>query len=802
MASLVQGFEYDIFISYRQKDNKGDKWVSEFVESLKTELDSTFKENISVFFDVNPHDGLLETYDVDASLKKKLKCLVFIPIISRTYCDPNSFAWEHEFKTFASQALSDRFGLKINLPNGHVMNRILPVRIHDIDSDDIKLCESIIGGALRGVEFVYKTSGVNRPLRATEEHAHDNFNKTYYRDQINKVANAIREIISALKKTDLHNPVTQEINITVKKNRSKKTIYFVPIMAVSILLLLYFLIPSASSSTENLEKNIAVIPFEKWFTNKDYLYLGDALASQINSALRAVSAFNVISFNSTRHYQIPNIPKTRVIGKECGANIIVQGSVELLNTDKDVSINVQLINATNEKTIWEKYFNGELDSLQSIRSKIIFGIAEVLKVKLTQDETEHIQSDVTKSSNAYKNFLSGNYQAEASALAIMGKNYQDSTSYELAIKMYDKAIKYDSLFAMAYARRALSRSLAALSGYLRDKINSEKCRDDAEKAIKLDPKLAEAYNAFGLYYYSYKADFQNALDFFKKSSELDPGNWQPLFYSAVVYRRMGEWSKSQALMTKVLKHNPQDALVLTNIGMSYCYLKIYDTAVFYNNEAIKIMPNWNSPYINKYYSVLLGTGDIREVRSLIDTAVKYTGDRFHKEKVMLDIYDRNFNAALFKTELSEQDDFENQGEKLLLYGTIYEYLKRNDLAKSYYDSALVFFEKRLKTIETFSYYIQRGYAYAGLKDYQKAIKSARKGIDLIDNQMSKSYYLISLAEIYIKCGDFKNGIKILDELLKNPSMMSVNLLLLDPVWDPVKNDPEFSMLLNKYSKNE
>ena len=72
MASLIPGYEYDIFISYRQKDNKGDRWVSEFVDSLKTELESTFKEEISVYFDINPHDGLLEIHDLDAPLKVKL----------------------------------------------------------------------------------------------------------------------------------------------------------------------------------------------------------------------------------------------------------------------------------------------------------------------------------------------------------------------------------------------------------------------------------------------------------------------------------------------------------------------------------------------------------------------------------------------------------------------------------------------------------------------------------------------------------------------------------------------------------
>jgi hypothetical protein len=164
MSSIIEGYNYDIFISYRQKDNKGDRWVSEFVEALKTELESTFKEEISVYFDINPHDGLLETHDVDASLKEKLKCLVFIPIISRTYCDPKSFAWEHEFKAFLDQASHDKYGLMVKLPNGNVANRVLPVRIHDLDKNDIKFCESVLGGVLRGVEFIYKEPGINRSL--------------------------------------------------------------------------------------------------------------------------------------------------------------------------------------------------------------------------------------------------------------------------------------------------------------------------------------------------------------------------------------------------------------------------------------------------------------------------------------------------------------------------------------------------------------------------------------------------------------------------------------------------------------
>ena len=128
-------------------------------------------------------------------------------IISRTYCDPKSFAWEHEFKAFVEEASKDQFGIKVKLPNGNVVSRVLPVQIHELDAEDRKIIESELGGFLRGIEFIYKEPGVNRPLMANEDHPDNNLNKTFYRNQINKVANAVKDIITAIEhpgqKTDI-----------------------------------------------------------------------------------------------------------------------------------------------------------------------------------------------------------------------------------------------------------------------------------------------------------------------------------------------------------------------------------------------------------------------------------------------------------------------------------------------------------------------------------------------------------------------------------------------------------------------
>ena len=169
MPSLIPGYEYDIFISYRHKDNKYDGWVTTFVENLRRELESTFKDEISIYFDENPHDGLHENHDVDDSLRDKVRALIFIPVLSRTYCDENSFAWRKEFLAFRDFVLTDPLGFKIKLANANVTSRVLPIRIHDLDPEDVQLFEKETRSVLRPIDFIFKSSGVNRPLEPHDD---------------------------------------------------------------------------------------------------------------------------------------------------------------------------------------------------------------------------------------------------------------------------------------------------------------------------------------------------------------------------------------------------------------------------------------------------------------------------------------------------------------------------------------------------------------------------------------------------------------------------------------------------------
>ena len=464
MSSIINCYNYDIFISYRQKDNKYDGWVTEFVDNLKKELEATFKEEISVYFDINPHDGLLETHDVDASLKEKLKCLIFIPIISRTYCDPKSFAWEHEFKAFVEQASQDQFGLKIRLTNGNVANRVLPARIHDLDQEDIKLCESILGGVMRGVEFIYKEPGVNRSL-SPNDHDEKNLNNTNYRNQINKVALAIKEIILGFK-TDqpvfIRKPARRGEPDQIKgrereqgehekpaKLRKSKLLSGVAIIAVLIVTAIIAYpkifkknaLEKLRSSGERI--SVAVMPFQN-ITNDTSLNfwqngIQDNLITNLSNyseelIIRQPESINSLIQNKDLiEYASITLSVAGEISKKLDANLFIYGSIK--PDGSAIRLSAQLIDSKAKTVIKSFQITGKIEDMLHISDSLSVMVNRFLILsKLKGQVSNDIQNlAYTSSLEAYKYF-------------IYGENARRNTDNPTAINMYSQAIGKDSNF--------------------------------------------------------------------------------------------------------------------------------------------------------------------------------------------------------------------------------------------------------------------------------------------------------------------------------------------------------------------
>jgi len=524
MSSLIPGYEYDIFISYRQKDNKHDGWVTEFVDNLKGELESTFKEEISVYFDINPHDGLLETHDVDESLKDKLKCLVFIPIISRTYCDPKAFAWEHEFKTFVDQASKDQFGLKLKLPNGNVASRVLPISIYDLDPDDIKLCESVLGGILRGIDFIYAEPGVNRPLKPDDDEK-INLNKTKYRNQINKVGNAIKDIITAIRH---HEPKLEEVAqkayepVIIPRKSKKTTIIAVTIIALALIILGFIFIPKLFKPEEQLEKSIAVLPFVNLSNDPEQEYFSDGIVEAILNHLFKVGELKVISSTSTKRYKNTEL-SIKEIAKELGVSSILEGSVQKIGDN--VRITAQLIDAGTDVHLWSEIYDRHISDIFRIQSEVAQNVASELKTTLTAESRQQIRKNETENPEAYNLYLQGRFHMQK----------RNMEGFNRSIEYFQKAIAEDPDYSLAYAGLADVYFLIAWWDLMPKPEAYARSKEYAEEALHLDKDLAEAHTVLGGILYWNEWKWEEARKELQLAVELNP-NFVPAhqYYSELL----------------------------------------------------------------------------------------------------------------------------------------------------------------------------------------------------------------------------------------------------------------------------
>jgi tetratricopeptide (TPR) repeat protein/TolB-like protein len=605
MASLIPGYEYDIFISYRQKDNKGDRWVSEFVEALKNELESTFKEEISIYFDINPHDGLLETHDVDASLKEKLKCLVFIPILSRTYCDQKSFAWKNEFEAFTEQASKDQLGLKVKLPNGNIATRVLPVRIHDLDLDDIKLCESIIGGVLRDIEFIYKSEGVNRPLRSSEDKPYENLNNTFYRDQINKTALAIKEIILGLKgETDIsvaksteHRDQEREFYEYKKHPGLKKNKILIGAGMLTILIVAVLFIWPGLIGRNNLKRliakdgriPIAVMPFQNmtndttWNVWQDGVQsiLINTLSNSVELKVRQLETItNMLKSKGLTNYASLTPSVAGLISKKLETNVHIQGSIK--QSGKIMRLNAQLINTKTGEAFKSFQIEGTADSILSAIDSLSVKIQEFLLISVMKKE---LGFDIENN----EKYISGTSSSEAFRYYMYGakafRNGDMSAQREwllkaLALDSNFVAAIHDICYAYANEKKYKQAKQWCFKAYQkRDILNMfqrlEIDRTYADffetpneslkylRQMKEYDDLTSNYFMMGVEYFALE-QYDKAIPEFEKVLEKDfklySGPWWSSDYDWLVwaYYKTGQYKKGKKLLKESEKYYPDD----------------------------------------------------------------------------------------------------------------------------------------------------------------------------------------------------------------------------------------------------
>ncbi|HEX6890971.1 MAG TPA: tetratricopeptide repeat protein [Chryseolinea sp.] len=745
MSSLLPGYEYDIFISYRHNDNLSG-WVTEFVNALQEELAATVKKPLSIYFDKDPRDGLLETHNVDKSLEGKLKCLIFIPIISQTYCDTNSFAWKHEFCMFNKISQVDTYGRDIKLSNGNVASRILPIRIHDIDPEDKALLENELGGVLRAVEFIFRSPGVNRPLNTHEEHPQDNLNKTYYRDQTNKVANAVKELIHALHKTSHgHLQPSMVSPDLIHDSSTRRKVGWTAFTLLGVLLLgfVYFNWFYRGSLAPT-EKSIAVIPFKLIGSDQEGKYFAEGVADALINHLHGIQDLKVRSRTSVEKYA--GSEKTILeIGEELDVQYILEGSAQKYKDD--IRIIVQLINTKTDEHIWFKEYNEKFDDIFKVQSEIALNITSELNIKLADSQKQKVQKVPTQNTESWDLYLRGKeYQRDY-------WRYFKPADSKAAMNFYKHAIEKDPEFALAYVGFA-----SAGGGF----ISHDSIVLLLKTAIKLDPDLPDAYEHLGLHYLYNTREYDKAIEHIQKAIDRDS---RQNFLLSLGRAYAGKRNHVKALSS----YN----LAFKNERSEFYPMLLLETGVSY-----------------------LNIGDFVLAERFVEGALSYEPDNlgFLITMVQIQLHGGNYEG-MFQT-LNRSLSVRKENDELFLFLGTY-YLLKKDFAKSEKTYRQFFSREHRISFLTINEKMSFAHVLKKLGKDQEAASVVRQVRTVLEEARTQVGYELQYiqAKTFAFHGDNAKAVAILREW--EPRRGEQFWMIYDPLFESLRDDAEFKKLAEK-----
>jgi TolB-like protein/predicted metal-dependent HD superfamily phosphohydrolase len=531
--------------------------VTDFVEELKKELESTLKDNLSIYFDSNPHDGLLESHNVDKSLEGKLKAVILIPILSQIYCDTKSFAWQNEFCAFNKMALQDAIGRDVKLRDGNVASRILPITIHNLDSEDRALFETELNSKLRSIDFIFRSPGVNRPLRHTDNRQ-DNTNNLFYRDQINKVANAIKEIINAIKypgrAAESHTESSANENASDLSHDLK-----------------------SKPEQKLIDKSLAVLPFVSLSHDPSQEYFADAITENILIQLSGNAQLRVISRTSIMRYK-KTTKSAPEIAAELGVKFILEGSAQAHGNK--VRINVQLIDAIKDQPVWSKIFVESLDDIFEIQNTVAEIVSKELHTSIHGNPVVIAKEVPTKNREAYDLFLKGRHAF----------NQWSVDGYRTASDYFKQALEKDPEFKEAYSYLASSYS-ARMSW------NGDLSPQEAKNLIEIN--LNEAWKrgatdndyltkAFVEFFIN--KDFKTTEQLLLKGLELSPNNSMVLYTYSYLLNAMGRHYEAMRIVEKAKAIDPLTVAYFNYQFISLYLLGRYDESRDTLNESFQLYP--------------------------------------------------------------------------------------------------------------------------------------------------------------------------------------------------------------------
>jgi TolB-like protein/class 3 adenylate cyclase/cytochrome c-type biogenesis protein CcmH/NrfG len=575
----------------------------------------------------------------------------------------------------------------------------------------------------------------------------------------------------------------------------------VAVLAVGTFLFWHRHEPKTSAAALGIpEKSIAVMPFQNLSRDPDNAYFADGIQDEIRTRLSKIADLKVISRTSAQHYKSApeNLPE---IGRQLGVAHILEGSVQ--KSGDAVRVNVQLIKAANDSHLWADTFDRKLTDIFSVESEVAKAIAGQLQARLTGQEEQVIAAKPTDNVEAYDAYLRG--------LACSLRTQRTPANSLDAQKYLREAVQLDPKFALAWALLSYTDAVGYHTMNLQPTLAlREETRQAAETALTLQPALGEAVLAKGYYHYACLKDYDSAVRYLEQAHSLLPNNSRILQSLADVERTRGQWDRSDAYFNEAERLDPRDVLLLTQHALSLIVVRRFPEALRKLDQVLDITLDDVDASVIKA-TIAQAEGDLPRAAALLAPLHPNAHD-FGAWEI------RTYQAILerqpvpviprLKEILAEPDTafgFLN-GELRLWLGWAQEVAGDHAAAHETWRQTRSELEPFLKEQPQNSELIcVLALANMGLGNKADALALAERAMaanPIERDVVNGPFALEILARVAAQTGESDRAIAVLQKLLSTPyfgafttTPLTPALLQLDPMFDPLRNDPRFQKLV-------
>jgi len=572
------------------------------------------------------------------------------------------------------------------------------------------------------------------------------------------------------------------------------------ILAAAAFAYSFFFVASAPLANE---KSIAVLPFENRSEDKSNAYFTDGVQDEILTRLSKIRDLKVISRTSTQRYKNTSQNLSQ-IANQLGVANLLEGSVQ--KTNDQVRVNVQLIRAADDSHLWAETFDRRLTDIFSVESEVAKAIADQLRAHLSGREEQAIAARPTDNPEAYDAYLRG--------LAYTLKTGDTPANAIGAQKYLREAVRLDSKFALSWALLSYVDALGYLTLTLQPTVAlREETRQAAEIAFSLQPNLGEAVLAKGYYHYACLKDYDSAVRYFEQARQFLPNSSTIPQSLAYVARRRGQWDRSESYFKEAERLDPRNVNLLTSHAASSIVLRRFPEALRKLDHVLDITPD-DVDTLAQQAAIAQAEGNLPRASALLASLHPNADDTTALgTQVYQAILERRPAQIILRLKeiLAKPDPAlgHRNGELRFYLGWAQEVASDHAAAQESWQQARSELEPFLKEEpENFSLIGDLALTNTGLGDKAAALALSQRAMAVVP--MEKDAVdgpgpIEILARVAARTGEPDRAIAALRKLLSVPYAgplasnvpLTPALLRLDPMFDPLRNDPRFQELISE-----